>query len=62
MTNTRACGTCRHLDGRETRRGAYCWETYTWRQPAEVVPDCEHAARADGKPPPGQIQFRGERR
>lgn len=59
-TNTRACGLCRNLDSRVTPQGnAYCWATYRWRTPVQVVPDCTEVARADGKPPPGQILFEG---
>lgn len=60
--NTRPCGTCRHLDARLNGRGmAYCWRLYAWQKPAGVVADCTTAERADGKAPPGQIRFEGER-
>lgn len=62
MTNTRPCGTCRHMDGRTRPDGtAYCWQRYCWVIPDKVIADCTTAERADGGPPPGQIRFEGER-
>lgn len=55
--NARPCGMCRHLDARLDRRGAWCWETYAWRDPDAVVADCSKSERADGKDPPGRIRF-----
>lgn len=63
MTNTRACGTCRHLDHRLLPNGtAWCWQYYYGRRPDEVAPDCTDAERANGQAPPGQLRYQGETR
>ncbi len=62
MVNTRPCALCRHLDSRVTAHSlAYCWSRYTFVQAQGTVEDCEEVERADGKPPPNQIIFAGER-
>lgn len=62
MVNTKPCGTCKHLDARRGATGGnYCWERYEWHDGDEVVAACGTYGRADGKPPPGRITFRGER-
>ena len=61
--NTRLCGLCRHLDAREINSGVhYCWRFYVWRKADELVTDCAGAERSNGKAPPGQLVFEGERR
>lgn len=60
--NTRPCGLCKHLDAREKGGVQFCWATWTWRKPDDIVTGCDKAARADGSAPPGRIWFNGERR
>lgn len=61
--NKRPCGACRNLDARALTSGVqYCWSTYVWRRPEEVVADCKQAERADGREPVGRIHFTGEQR
>lgn len=60
--NVRPCGTCRHLDSRVLPSGqAFCHARWVWVPADGTVKDCDKAERADGRPPPGRINFGGER-